>query len=257
MLTCLDLVTRTLESHYSLLLPCDPSPRLLELLVLLDQHWSFKTNPNTSERRREPWVYPLCLVSKTAQDMVAFARSLIEWMGGVVRDSWIEEDDEAQAEAQKRKRRKGRARDRLESSYGALDFKWVCLSCSVLLHICDLTFTRHVQFFASPTDLLQAYPSNRPKLVLAIPPSMSHGPSRWLFTAMAGVEGNVVLLTSRGEDNTLASDLFERWQSSQESSAKWGMGNIGKLEKVDAQLTIEVSSSTASDDCGSIIADGL
>lgn len=55
--------------------------------------------------------------------MVSFARSLIEWMGGVVRDSWIEEDDEAQAQAGSRKRRKGKAKDRLESSYGALDFK--------------------------------------------------------------------------------------------------------------------------------------
>ena len=111
-----------------MLLPCDPSPRLLELLVLLDQHWSFKsaennntnTNNNSGNRFRnpEPWVYPLCLVSRTAQDMVSFARSLIEWMGGVVRDAAVglEED-------MNKKRRRMRGGQGMETSYGALDFK--------------------------------------------------------------------------------------------------------------------------------------
>lgn len=52
--------------------------------------------------------------------MVSFARSLIEWMGGVVRDAAVglEED-------MNRKRRRMRGGQGMETSYGALDFKWV------------------------------------------------------------------------------------------------------------------------------------
>jgi cleavage and polyadenylation specificity factor subunit 2 len=55
--------------------------------------------------------------------MVSFARSLIEWMGGVVRDAAVglEED-------MSRKRRRMRGGQGMETSYGALDFKYVHLS---------------------------------------------------------------------------------------------------------------------------------
>jgi cleavage and polyadenylation specificity factor subunit 2 len=111
-----DIITRTLENHYSVLLPCDPSPRLLELLVLLDQHWSYKITDNQQARAqgREQWIYPLCLVSRTAADMVSFARSFIEWTGGVVRDAAAGLDEELT---------KKRRRNVTGDSYGALDFK--------------------------------------------------------------------------------------------------------------------------------------
>jgi len=111
-----DIITRTLENHYSVLLPCDPSPRLLELLVLLDQHWSYKITDNQQARaqNREQWIYPLCLVSRTAADMVSFARSFIEWTGGVVRDAAAGLDEELT---------KKRRRNVTGDSYGALDFK--------------------------------------------------------------------------------------------------------------------------------------
>jgi cleavage and polyadenylation specificity factor subunit 2 len=128
MLTAPELINHTLETSRSVLMPCDPSPRLLELLVLLDQHWSFKL---TGQQRRQNghgpsntdvWPYPLCLVSRTAQDMVAFARSLIEWMGGVVRDSGVGAEDVVG-----RKGKKGGKRNRggaaIGSEYGALDFR--------------------------------------------------------------------------------------------------------------------------------------
>lgn len=100
-------------------MPTDPSPRLLELLVLLDQHWTFKQISNR-QRGGQAWAHPLCVVSRTAQDMLSFARSLIEWMGGVVRESGV---DEAEV-MEKRKGKKGRRqRVDLGSEYGALDFK--------------------------------------------------------------------------------------------------------------------------------------
>ncbi|OCF33419.1 cleavage and polyadenylation specificity factor subunit 2 [Kwoniella heveanensis BCC8398] len=226
----LDLVTSTLHSGHSVLLPCDPSPRLLELLILLDQHWTFKLTSAQKKPRQtqqpqgsDAWPYPLCLVSRTGQDMVAFARSLIEWMGGVVKETGGE-GVVGDLSATKGKKRKGRgAAAALASEYGALDF-------------------RHVQCFATPGDLLQTYPSMRPKLVLAIPPTMSHGPSRFLFTAMANTEGNVVLLTSRSEAGTLARELYERWEKNQEDAAKWGHGRIGKIAFLDGQLEVQMDS---------------
>jgi cleavage and polyadenylation specificity factor subunit 2 len=77
-----DLITSTLTSNKSLLFPVDASPRLLELLVLLDQHWSYSISRESETRQR--WTYPLCLVSRTAEEMLVFARSLMEWMGGAI-----------------------------------------------------------------------------------------------------------------------------------------------------------------------------
>ena len=62
---------------------------------------------------------------------------------------------------------------------------------------------------------------------------------------MAGVEGNVILLTSRGEDHTLGRDLYDRWESNQDDSAKWGRGRIGHMQDLDGQLQLEVSSEIA------------
>lgn len=102
-------------------MPCDPSPRLLELLVLLDQHWSFKINPGGKAQAGPStgWNYPLCVVSRTAQDMVNFARSLIEWMGGVVRESSA--DDVMGVQGGRGKRKKNR-QIAMGSEYGVLDF---------------------------------------------------------------------------------------------------------------------------------------
>lgn len=77
-----DLITSTLTSNKSILFPVDASPRLLELLVLLDQHWSYSISREAETRQR--WTYPLCLVSRTAEEMLVFARSLMEWMGGAI-----------------------------------------------------------------------------------------------------------------------------------------------------------------------------
>ncbi|GAA5907187.1 hypothetical protein JCM6882_008386 [Rhodosporidiobolus microsporus] len=71
----LDLITSTLHSGNSILLPTDPSARLFELLVLLETHWQFN---NLGQQ------FPLCLISRTGRDAVGFVRSLTEWMGGQV-----------------------------------------------------------------------------------------------------------------------------------------------------------------------------
>lgn len=58
---------------------------------------------------------------------------------------------------------------------------------------------------------------------------------------MANTEGNIVLLTSRQEENTLARDLYDQWESSQDEKAKWGKGKIGTLGSLRGPLQLEVS----------------
>jgi hypothetical protein len=77
-----ELITATLQSSGSLLFPVDPSTRLIELLILLDQHWSYSMNQAASQGRN--WTYPLCIVSRTGRQMIDLARGLMEWMGGGV-----------------------------------------------------------------------------------------------------------------------------------------------------------------------------
>jgi cleavage and polyadenylation specificity factor subunit 2 len=76
---------------------------------------------------------------------------------------------------------------------------------------------------------------------MAIPPSLSHGPSRFLFSSLASTDGNVILLTSRGEDHTLARDLYDRWESQQDEGARWGRGRIGHMQDLEGTLPLVVS----------------
>ncbi|KAG0654938.1 hypothetical protein C6P46_001333 [Rhodotorula mucilaginosa] len=71
----LDLITTTLNTGGSILMPTDPSARLFELLVLLETHWQFN---------RLGTQFPLCLISRTGKEAVGFVRSLTEWMGGQI-----------------------------------------------------------------------------------------------------------------------------------------------------------------------------
>jgi hypothetical protein len=65
--------------------------------------------------------------------------------------------------------------------------------------------------------------------------------SRWLFTAMASTEGNVIILTSRSEDGTLARDLYSRWETQQADGTRWGQGKIGRVHAMHEPFAVEVS----------------
>src|SRR5271170_1209922 len=88
-----DTITATLTSRSSLLLPCDSSTRVLELLVLLDQHWSYSR-----------LKYPICLLSRTGREMLTFVRSMMEWLGGTISREDVGEDGTGQRTQNKRKR---------------------------------------------------------------------------------------------------------------------------------------------------------
>ncbi|KAK0230997.1 beta-lactamase-like protein [Armillaria fumosa] len=206
----IDTVTATLSSRSSLLLPCDSSTRMLELLVLLDQHWNYS-------RLR----YPICFLSRTASEMLTFVRSMMEWLGGTVSKEDVGEDGTGGRQDHKRKRDD----DGDEDALGAFALRF-----------------RHLEFFPSPQALIQKYSSKDPKLILAVPASLSHGPSRHLFCDFAAVPDNVVLLTGRGEEGTLGHVLFNKWNGSQRPDDKWDKGKIGSNIMMDGALKLQIHS---------------
>ena len=110
-----------------------------------------------------------------------------------------------------------------------------------LLLSLSLTFIfRHLEFFPNPQALLQTYSSKDPKLILAVPASLSHGPSRNMFSDFAAVPDNVVLLTGRSEEGTLGRALFDKWNNSQRPDDKWDKGKIGSNVMMDGAIKIKV-----------------
>ncbi|KAK7470454.1 hypothetical protein VKT23_001879 [Stygiomarasmius scandens] len=204
----IDTVTATLSSRSSLLLPCDSSTRVLELLVLLDQHWNYS-------RLR----YPICFLSRTANEMLTFVRSMMEWLGGTISKEDVGEEPNAPRD---RKRKRGDD-EADEDALGALALRF-----------------KHLEFFPNPQALIQKYDSKDPKLILAVPASLSHGPSRHLFCSFAAVPDNVVLLTGRGEDGSLARVLFDKWNSRQRPETRWDKGKIGSNVMLDGTIKLEL-----------------
>ncbi|KAH9467022.1 hypothetical protein Pst134EA_000848 [Puccinia striiformis f. sp. tritici] len=148
----LDSITQTLRSSRTVLIPTDASARLIELLLLLDSHWT--------QSRLDS--FPLCLVSQTGKDVVTFIRSLTEWMSPALARSSFDQN-----------KRGGRD----QNDQGPLRL-------------------RHIRFFNSIEALEAELPIRQPKVILAVPLSMEYGFSRAMFTRIAGVEGNLILLTS-------------------------------------------------------------
>ncbi|KAH9482749.1 Cleavage factor two protein 2 [Psilocybe cubensis] len=207
----IDTITSTLSSRSSLLLPCDSSTRILELLVLLDQHWNYS-------RLR----YPICLLSRTGREMLTYVRSMMEWLGGTISKEDVGEDGTNSRQNQNNNKRR-RDEDNDEDALGAFALRF-----------------KHLEFFPNPQALLQTYSSKDPKLIIAIPASLSHGPSRHLFSDFAAVPDNVVLLTGRSEEGTLGRALFEKWNDSQRPEDKWDKGKIGRNVMMDGSIKLKM-----------------
>ncbi|TFY83336.1 hypothetical protein EWM64_g677 [Hericium alpestre] len=199
----IDTITTTLSSRSSVLLPCDASTRVLELLVLLDQHWSFAR-----------LKFPICLLSRTGREMLTHVRSMMEWLGGTVN----KEDVGDEGPGRRGKRKRDEEAD--EEAIGALSLRF-----------------RHLEFFTSPQQLTETYSSKDPKLILAVPASLSYGPSRVLFSDFAAVPDNVILLTSKGEEGTLAAQ-YESAPSGRELEEFLQKERAEKEKQVAQQLAI-------------------
>jgi Cft2 family RNA processing exonuclease len=125
----IDTITTTLSSRSSLLLPCDASTRVLELLVLLDQHWSFAR-----------LKFPICLLSRTGREMLTFVRSMMEWLGGTV-----SKEDVGEETSGKRSNKRRRDDDADEEAIGAFALRF-----------------KHLEFFPNPEMLLETYSRKTP-----------------------------------------------------------------------------------------------
>ncbi|KAJ6539529.1 beta-lactamase-like protein [Mycena capillaripes] len=209
----IDTITSTLTSstRSSVLIPCDSSTRVLELLVLLDQHWKFSR-----------LTYPICLLSRTGSEMLTFVRSMMEWLGGTVSKEDVGEDGNNNRSRHNQRRRDD---DADEDALGAFALRF-----------------KHLEFFPNPQALIQRYSSTDPKLILAVPASLSHGPSRNLFVNFAAIPNNVVLLTSRSEEGTLGRVLFDKWNDSQRAETKWDTEKIGSNVMMDGEVTLVMKS---------------
>jgi len=113
----IDTVTATLSSRSSVLLPCDSSSRVLELLVLLDQQWNH-------HRLR----YPICFMARTASEMLTFVRSMMEWLGGTISKEDVGEEGTGGRQEKKRRRHDEDADDDALGAF-ALRFKSVFSKC--------------------------------------------------------------------------------------------------------------------------------
>lgn len=198
----LDLITETIESGHSLLLPVDSSTRLLELLVLTDQHWAY------SKMRA-----PICLISKTSRQLLSMVRNMMEWLGGTI-------SNEDLGDSAKNQRRR---RDEDDEALGALALRF-----------------KFVEFFSNPDEMINIFSSREPKLILSVPASLSHGPSRSLFADFAVNEGNMVVLTQRTGMGTLNRFLLDRWEAGQEDSQRWQDGHIGVPVSLDRPIDMEL-----------------
>ncbi|KAI9095542.1 beta-lactamase-like protein [Phlyctochytrium arcticum] len=77
-----DVITETLKSQGSILIPVDSSTRVLELAYLLDQHWSISRLPN-----------PLFFLSYQSFRTMSLARTMLEWMGDDISQSFTQKRD--------------------------------------------------------------------------------------------------------------------------------------------------------------------
>ncbi|UZJ57241.1 hypothetical protein CBS101457_006561 [Exobasidium rhododendri] len=215
----LDVIHNTIRGGHSVLMPVDASARLLELLVLLDQHWAF-AYPHVR--------FPLCLVSATGKEVVERARTLMEWMTREwartnASQAAAEEGNEGSAPPPHKRQRGGQRDLRSQQPASPLDFQYL-------------------RIFSSVSAMDEAVSPAEAKLVLAWPPSLTHGPSRKLFVRMCGNEKNVVIMTQHGEPGSLGRMLYEKWEGRQEASAHWGKGKVGKPVVVDDTLEVEMHS---------------
>uniref|UniRef100_V5E4M5 Cleavage and polyadenylation specificity factor subunit 2 n=2 Tax=Kalmanozyma brasiliensis (strain GHG001) TaxID=1365824 RepID=V5E4M5_KALBG len=206
----IDLVHTTIQAGNSLLFPIDASARLLELMVLLDQHWAY-AYPHAR--------FPLCLISRTGKEVIERSRTYMEWMTR----EWATKANETieATQDQKRNPQQRGARNAVASS--PLDFKYV-------------------KVFSSVQAMDEAIPQDQARVVLAVPPSMTHGPSRRLLSRFASNPNDVVVLIGRGEQGSLCRQLWDAWNANQTKGFAWTAGKLGHPVVPNTKLRFELQS---------------
>ncbi|SNX83866.1 related to CFT2 - subunit of the mRNA cleavage and polyadenlylation factor [Melanopsichium pennsylvanicum] len=211
----IELVHNTIQSRNSLLFPIDASARLLELMVLLDQHWAY-AYPHAR--------FPLILISRTGKEVIERSRTYMEWMTrewATKANETIEADkDKLKSQHPQNKPGKG---SRTAAASNPLDFKYV-------------------KVYSSLQAMDEAIPKDQPKVILAVPPSMTHGPSRRLLARFAANPNDVVVLISRGEPGSLCRQLWDAWNGGQAKGFLWSQGKIGDAIVPNTKVHFELKS---------------
>ncbi|WFD00072.1 hypothetical protein MYAM1_002818 [Malassezia yamatoensis] len=198
----LDRIHQTLTGGHSVLIPVDSAARLLELLVLLDQHWSY-----AYQHQR----FPLCLVSRTGQEFLDRARTFIEWMSREWAAQMLSDDGH-----KRRKRAK---------------------NTNVIKTPLDFPFLR---LFTSLDAFRNEVATSQPKVVLATPASLTHGHARMLLSDFLTDPDALVLLTNRGEPGSAMRTLWDRWNARQTDKDAWRRGKVGTASAIGGPLSYEI-----------------
>lgn len=96
-----------------------------------------------------------------------------------------------------------------------------------------LSHHSNLRIFPNLAALDATIPPNVPKVILTVPSTLSHGTSRDLFASFSQVPGNLVVLTGRSEEGSLARWLWSKWDEHQEGAAKWGKGKVGEVVRFE------------------------
>ncbi|VFQ80590.1 unnamed protein product [Cuscuta campestris] len=80
----LDTIEKTLKANGKVLLPVDTAGRVLELILLLEQHWHHKG-----------LSYPVFFLTYVASSTIDFVKSFLEWMGDSIAKSFEDRRDNA------------------------------------------------------------------------------------------------------------------------------------------------------------------
>lgn len=107
-----------------------------------------------------------------------------------------------------------------------------------------LMIHRSLRIFTSIAAMDEALDPSSPKAILAVPLSLSHGPSRKLLSSFVQNPNNVVILTQRGDPDSLSRRLWDLWESKQATGKKWGDGEVGSSVECDENFEIKVSLSS-------------
>jgi len=112
---------------------------------------------------------------------------------------------------------------------------------------------RHVRFFNSVEALEAELPIRQPKVIIAVPLSMEYGFSRAMFARIAGVEGNLIILTSLSSTQATNSEtqsdrLLDRLASMAAGASKQeredpmstGDTELPLVVQLDAKIDVEL-----------------
>lgn len=191
----LEMIHKTLTIAKSTLhLPLDASPRLLEALILLDQHWAY-AYPHAR--------FPLCLVSKTGKEVLERARTMREWMS-----RHLQGEEGSTTNQNRGSDRAGGGAGAIGLDQGPLEF-------------------RYLRIFTSLQALAAAVPSESAKVVITVGPSLLYGPSlRFFRENVASSSASTIVLTQRLQEGSLGARLLSWWEEGQDPG--WSDRIVGR-----------------------------